>query len=76
MSVAGGAKNTLGFGFNIVLAAEGKFYLHVNSHCFDQQWTTWALSGTGEIPGLYNFQLSERYPFKRTVTYISGILET
>lgn len=48
MSVAGGAKNTLGFGFNIVLAAEGKFYLHVNSHRFDQQWTTWALSGTGD----------------------------
>lgn len=49
MSVARGAKNTLGFGFNIALAVEGEFYLHVHSHRFDQRWTTWALSGTGDV---------------------------
>lgn len=82
MSVARGAKNTLGFRFNIVLAAEGEIYLHVNSHRFDQWWTTWALSGTGDdtrvfyffynLPTIKTWSIQKNSP----ITYISGILET
>jgi hypothetical protein len=65
MSVAGGAKNTLGFGFNIVLAIE-EFYLHGNGHHFDQQWPTWALSGSGDdTQALYRSSCQNFYHSKK-----------